>query len=110
MMLCVKFVTKKKLPQFKLFSNVTLKPSPVFRITKVTWYRQSFTDFVSKFGALVLSTFSGISFMMAGYHEYTKNSAMLASLYGETNSADRTTTITQDDSEVPLSTAETAFN
>eukprot|EP00354_Favella_ehrenbergii_P008635 CAMPEP_0170452352 /NCGR_PEP_ID=MMETSP0123-20130129/1280_1 /TAXON_ID=182087 /ORGANISM="Favella ehrenbergii, Strain Fehren 1" /LENGTH=47 /DNA_ID= /DNA_START= /DNA_END= /DNA_ORIENTATION= len=47
---------------------------------------------------------------MAGYHEYTKNSAMLASLYGETNSADRTTTITQDDSEVPLSTAETAFN
>jgi len=77
-------------PKFlKIYAKVELKLSQIMKRTSVQWYRVYFLEFVGQFGALVLSAYSGLSFVMSGYHDYTKNEHMLASLYGETNSSER---------------------
>mmetsp|Transcript_37599 Transcript_37599/g.49498 ORF Transcript_37599/g.49498 Transcript_37599/m.49498 type:complete len:90 (-) Transcript_37599:667-936(-) len=65
----------------KLFAKMQVFPSQ--EIQKRTWWRYTFFYYVSTLGALAISTYKTLYYLMSGYNDFTQSSEMLSKLYGE---------------------------
>ena len=67
-------------PTFGVFS-LTLFHGP--KLTSTMWVRITFVDYLSSFGALVMTISAIISFLVNSYETFVQDKSMLKLLYGE---------------------------
>ena len=80
----------RKISAVKIYGSFVLKPSQTVRVSTITWYRFYANDLISSFGSLVISVMAIMRFFLSYYNTYQQDRAMLASLYGESRSTERT--------------------
>ena len=70
----------KEDPYFGVFSMTLLQGS---KVTDTIWFRTSFFDFIASFGALFMTFYQILQFLVNNYEEFIKDKSMMKLLYGE---------------------------
>ena len=53
------------------------------KVTDTIWFRTSFFDFIASFGALFMTFYQILQFLVNNYEEFIKDKSMMKLLYGE---------------------------